>query len=76
VHLKGGDAFVGNAKYFKEIHPEGLGLAVFVAGVVPSLAKKQCSRFNFVPVKTHLALIKRAWIVLESMFISIGDIVI
>jgi hypothetical protein len=57
VHLKGGDAFVGNAKYFKEIHPEGLGLAVFVAGVVPSLAKKQCSRFNFVPVKTHLALI-------------------
>ena len=58
VQLKGGDAFVGDAKDFKEIDPKGLGLAVFVAGVGPGFAEKQCPGFDFVPIKTHLVLIK------------------
>lgn len=48
------DDGVGDAKDFKEVDPKGLGLAVFVAGVVPSLAEKQCPGFDFVPIKTHL----------------------
>jgi len=58
VQLKGGDAFVGDAKDFKEIDPKGLGLAVFVAGVGPGFAEKQCPGFDFVPIKTHLVLTK------------------
>jgi hypothetical protein len=58
VQLEGGNAFVGDAKDFKEVDPKGLGLAVFVAGVGPGLAEKQCPGFYFVPVKTHLVLIK------------------
>ncbi len=53
VQLEGGNAFVGDAKDFKEIDPKGLGLAVFVAGIGPGLAEKQCPGFDFVPVKTH-----------------------
>jgi hypothetical protein len=53
VLLKGANPFVGDAKDFEEINPKGLGLAVFVAGVVPSFAEKQCPGFDFVPVKTH-----------------------
>ena len=53
VQLKGADAFVGDAKDFEEVDPKGLGLAVFVAGVVPGFAEKQCPGFDFVPVKTH-----------------------
>jgi hypothetical protein len=40
-----GNAFVGDAEYFKEGNPEGVGFA-----------EKQFPRFNFVPIKTHLAL--------------------
>ena len=58
VQLKGADAFVGDAKDFEEVDPKGLGLAVFVAGVVPGFAEKQCPGFDFVPMKTHLVLIK------------------
>jgi hypothetical protein len=47
VQLKGGNAFVGDAKDFKEGNPEGVGFA-----------EKQCPRFNFVPVKTHLTPMK------------------
>jgi hypothetical protein len=53
VQLKGGNAFVGDAKDFKEGYPKGFGFAVFVAGVGPGFAEKQRPRFNFVPVKTH-----------------------
>ena len=56
--LKGGNAFVGDAEYFKEGNPEGFGFAVFVAGISPGFAEKQCPRFNFVPVKTHLTPMK------------------
>ena len=56
VLLEGAYAFVGDAKDFKEVDPKGLGLAVFVAGVGPGFAEKQCPGFNFVPVKTHLVL--------------------
>jgi hypothetical protein len=56
VQLKGAQPFVGDAKDFKEINPKGLGLAVFVAGVGPGLAEKQCPGFNFIPIKTHLVL--------------------
>jgi hypothetical protein len=55
---EGGNAFVGDAKDFKEVDPKGLGLAVFVAGVGPGFAEKQCPGFDFVPVKTHLVLTK------------------
>nr|WP_295503602.1 hypothetical protein [Limnohabitans sp. Rim8] len=58
VQLEGGDAFVGDAKDFKEIDLKGLGLAVFVAGVGPGFAEKQCPGFDFVPIKTHLVLTK------------------
>jgi len=58
VQLEGTDAFVGDAKDFKIIDPKGLGLAVLVAGIGPGFAKKQCSGFDFVPVKTHLVLTK------------------
>ena len=71
VQLKGGDAFVGDAKNFKEINPKGLGLAVFVADVVPGFAKLQCPGFNFVPVKTHGVLTKRAWMVTEKISIML-----
>jgi hypothetical protein len=53
VQLKSGHPFVGDAKDFKEVDPKGLGLAVFVAGIAPGLAEKQCPGFDFVPVKTH-----------------------
>ena len=53
VQLKGGDAFVGDAKDFKEVDPKGFGLAVFVAGIGPGFAEKQCPGFDFVPIKTH-----------------------
>jgi len=42
VERKGGDAFVGDAKDFKEVEPKGFGLAVFVTGVCPGFAEKQC----------------------------------
>jgi hypothetical protein len=58
VQLKGGNAFVGDAEYFKEGNPEGFGFAVFVAGISPGFAEKQFPRFNFVPIKTHLVLKK------------------
>ena len=67
VQLKGGDAFVGDAKDFKESYPKGLGLAVFVAGVGPGLAELQCPGFDFFPVKTHRVLTKRALIVTENI---------
>jgi hypothetical protein len=47
-----------DAKDFKEVDPKGLGLAAFVAGVGPGLAEKQCPGFDFVPIRTHLALKK------------------
>ena len=56
VLLEGAYAFVGDAEDFKEVDPKGLGLAVFVAGVGPGFAEKQCPGFDFVPVKTHLVL--------------------
>jgi hypothetical protein len=34
------------------------GLAVLVAGVGPGLAKKQFPGFDFIPIRTHLAIIK------------------
>ena len=71
VQLKGGDAFVGDAKDFKESYPKGLGLAVFVAGVGPGFAKLQCPGFDFVPVKIHRVLTKRARMVTENVSISI-----
>jgi len=43
----------GVAKNFEEVDPKGLGQAVFVAGVGPGFAEKQCPGFDFVPVKTH-----------------------
>jgi hypothetical protein len=58
VQLKGGHPFVGDAEYCKEGNPKGLGFAVFVAGISPGFAEKQCPRFNFVPIKTHLVLKK------------------
>ena len=58
VELKGGNAFVGDAKDFKEVEPKGFGLAVFVTGVYPSFAEKQCPGLDFVPIKNHLVLIK------------------
>ena len=58
VQLEGGNAFVGDAKDFKEVDPKGLGLAVFVAGVGLGFAEKQCPGFDFVPVKTDLVLTK------------------
>jgi hypothetical protein len=58
VQLEGGNAFVGDAKDFKEIDPKGLGLAVLVAGIGPGFAEKQRPRFDFVPIKTHLVLTK------------------
>lgn len=58
VQLEGGDAFVGDAKDFKEVDPKRLGLAVFVAGVGPGFSEKQCSGIYFVPIKTHLELTK------------------
>ena len=58
VELKGGDAFVGDAKDFKEVEPKGFGLAVFVTGVCPGFAEKQCPRLDFVPIKNYLVLIK------------------
>jgi hypothetical protein len=53
VQLKGGDSFVGDAKDLKEFDPKGLGFAVFVAGIGPGFAEKQCPGFDFVPIKTH-----------------------
>jgi hypothetical protein len=47
-----------DAKDLKEINPKGRGQALFVAGVFPGFAEKQCSGFDFVPVKTHLVLTK------------------
>ncbi len=32
--------------------------ADYVGGISPALAEKQCPRFNFVPVKTHLTPMK------------------
>lgn len=58
VQLKSDNAFVGDAKDFKEIDPKGLGLAVFVAGVGSVFSEKQFPGFDFVPIKTHLVLIK------------------
>ena len=58
VELKGGDALVGDAKDFKEVEPKGFGLAVFVAGIGPGFAEKQCPRLDFVPIKNYLVLIK------------------
>jgi hypothetical protein len=45
VQLEGGNAFGGDAKDFKEIDPKGLGLAVFVAGVGPSLVESNALDF-------------------------------
>ena len=58
MKLKGGNAFVGDAKDFKEVDPKGLGQAVFVAGVAPGFSEKQFPGFDFVPIKTHLVLTK------------------
>jgi hypothetical protein len=58
VQLEGGNAFVGDAKDFKEVDPKRFGFAVFVAGVGPGLAEKQCPGFDFVTIKTHLVLKK------------------
>ncbi len=58
VQLEGGNAFVGDAKDFKEVDPKVLDLAVFVAGVGPGFAEKQCPGFDFVPIKNHLVLTK------------------
>jgi len=48
----------GVAEDFEEIDPKGRGLAFFAAGVAPGLAEKQFPGFDFVPIKTHLVLIK------------------
>jgi hypothetical protein len=58
MELKGGDAFVGDAKDFKEVEPKGFGLTVFVTGVCPSFAEAQCSGLDFVPIKNTLVLKK------------------
>ena len=61
---------ITDIKDFKEINPKGLGLAVFVAGVGPGFAELQCPGFDFVPVKTHGVLTKRARIVTENISIT------
>jgi hypothetical protein len=51
--LKGGHALVGDAKDVKEVHPERLGLRVFIGSIVPLFGEGQRLGFDFVPGKGH-----------------------
>ena len=70
VQFQGGDAFIGDAKYFEKVDPKRFGFAVFSAGVGPGLAEKQCPGLDFVPIQTHEVLIWRAQIVLEGILLN------
>ena len=57
--LESGYAFVGDAKYFKEVDEKGFGFGVFVFGIRPVFGECERAGFDFVPREWFLHGIER-----------------